>query len=30
MAAIPRRPASVAIDGDRVRQIREQKELTQL
>ncbi len=30
MASIPRRPVSVAIDGDRVRQIREEKELTQL
>ena len=30
MAAIPRRPVSVAIDGDRVRQIREEKALTQL
>ncbi|MDF1555520.1 MAG: helix-turn-helix transcriptional regulator, partial [Deferrisomatales bacterium] len=30
MTAIPRRPVSVAIDGDRVRQIREEKELTQL
>jgi transcriptional regulator with XRE-family HTH domain len=30
MTSIPRRPASVAIDGDRVRQIREEKGLTQL
>jgi len=30
MTAIPRRPASVALNGDRVRQLREQKGLTQL
>ena len=30
MTSIPRRPVAVAIDGDRVRQIREEKELTQL
>jgi transcriptional regulator with XRE-family HTH domain len=30
MTSIPRRPAGVAIDGDRVRQIREEQELTQL